>query len=92
VPEELRFQQGIRNGGAIEGEQLRPAAAALVMNRAGDDFLPDTTLARQKDFRVGAGRVGDVGEQLLRHLRCAHEGFLDHDGLPGFHERSGLDP
>src|SRR5215212_2349034 len=45
VPEQLGFEQGLRQSGAIHGDEGSASAQALAMDSAGHQLLPDSTLA-----------------------------------------------
>ena len=79
MTEQLRLEQRIGNCGAVERDQLDVAAAALLMNEPGHDFLTDTALAREENFGVRTGGVVDFTFELPRNLGCSNQCFCRHE-------------
>src|SRR5206468_4971965 len=70
VAEQLGFEQRARNGRRRHGDERPPRAAAVVVDRAGDQLLAGARLPAQQDGDV-AGR--DAPDRLvdLLHARVA---------------------
>ena len=79
VTEQLRFDQRIGNGSAVERDQLGVAATALLVNEPGHDFLTDTALAREENFGVRTGCVVDFTFELTRNLGYTNKCFCRHE-------------
>ncbi len=69
VAEQFALQQVLRNGRAIDGEEWFPAAAAVVINRAGDQFLAGAAFAGDERRGVRGGELTDQFENILHRLR-----------------------
>ena len=83
VAEQLRFEQILGHGAAIDGDERLVAARARFVNGARQQFLARAALAGQQHPRIGAGdHVGlrqlvfhqliardDVGAPILIHVR-----------------------
>ena len=67
VAEHLRLEQRLGNGADVERDEAVRPPRAVVMNRAGDDFLAGPGLAGDQDRAVRAGhRLEHVKERLHR--------------------------
>ena len=64
VAEQLAFEQAGRNGGAVQLDERAAAAAAQVVNRAGDQLLAGAGFAVNEHGRIGRRD----GLDLLQHL------------------------
>src|ERR1019366_1169055 len=74
VPEQLAFQQGFGNGGAVDGDERLRLADALVVQCLGDEVLTGSVLTFQQD---GGGFAGRNAAHKIHHF--AHGGrFGDH--------------
>ena len=73
MAEELGFEQGFRQGRAVDGDHrvLLPAAAGV--NQAGDNFLADTAFAGDEHFGVAAGGVLELSPDGLQRGTFADE-------------------
>src|SRR2546430_1349497 len=60
VAEERRFEQRIRNAGAVERDERRERAAAALVDQPCDHFLPDAAFAGDEHLRFGTRRVLDL--------------------------------
>ena len=60
VAEERRFEQRIRNAGAVERDERRERAVAALVDQPCDHFLPDAAFAGDEHLRVGTRRVLDL--------------------------------
>ena len=58
VAEQFAFQQLLGNRGAVDGEERLLAAVAVMINRAGDEFLAGAAFAGDERGGVGARRPG----------------------------------
>ena len=83
VAEQFAFQQGFRDGRAIDGDERRVGAVAVLVNGAGDQFLAGAGFAaNQHGDRLG----GDAADFLVDGL---HGAAVADDGvarLPGLAE------
>ena len=65
VTEELALQQVLRDSAAVDRDEAAPVPLAVLMDAAGDQFLPRACLAEDQDVRVrdrdAADRVEDGG-------------------------------
>ena len=65
VAKKLALGQRVGNGGTIQGDERLTAAAALIMNRLGDDFLAGAVLAADEHGQIGLGHAADDRPQGL---------------------------
>ena len=73
MAEEFRLEQGVRNAGAVDGDERRRVPRAARVYRARHHFLADARFSRQQDLGVGTrGRV-DVGLNTLHHVAGAQQ-------------------
>src|SRR4029079_4160681 len=63
VSEELRFEQGLRNPGAIDHRKRLRGASAVSVNLVCDNFLPGPAFAGDQNFRVGKGQAFNLGSE-----------------------------
>ena len=59
VTEQLRFEQRVREAGAVDGDERAAAAAAALVNQPRDDFLADAALTGDEHLGIGARGVID---------------------------------
>ena len=57
VAEQLRLEERVGQAGAVDRDELRARAGALLVDQAGEDLLADAALAGDEDLRVRPGRV-----------------------------------
>ena len=65
VAEQLAFQQGFRNGRAVDGDERLGLAQALVVERFGDQVFAGSVLAFEQD---GGGFAGGHAPHEIHHL------------------------
>ena len=58
VPEQFAFEKVLRNGRAIDGEERLLAALAVMINRAGNQFLAGAAFAGDQRGGIGCRRTG----------------------------------
>ena len=77
VAEELALEQVLRNRRRIDRDESLGGARAVAMQRAGDEFLAGSRLARDEHRRVRLREPADGAKHLL-HSGCLSEdlGFL----------------
>ena len=80
MPEQFGFEQVLRNRGAVHGNELAAAPAALPVQVTGDQFLAGPRFAGDQDARVAGrdliGQPDDIGHRrIAEHDRIA---FLGH--------------
>ena len=75
MAEEFVFEGGFVEAGAIEGDEAGAAAAGVLVEGAGDEFLACTGFAEDQDVNV---RRGDLGDELEDAL---HAGGLADDSV-----------
>ena len=75
VAEQFAFQEGFRNGGAIDADVIVRAPLAQAVQRAGDEFLARAAFAQDQDPRVGGGDGLDQLPQIVHARRFAHDLF-----------------
>ena len=73
VPEELAFEQGLRDGGAVDLDQRAGRARAPGVDDIGQHFLAHAAFAGDQDAALGGGNQRRVVEDGL------HERALGHD-------------
>ncbi len=78
VAEQLRFEQRIRNAGAIDGDERTARARAATVNEPGDDFLADSALSGDQDLRIASCGVIDF---IFDALDCGADSHHRHCGL-----------
>ena len=76
VAEQFAFQKLLGNGGAIDREERLLAAVAVMINRAGDEFLAGAAFAGDERGGVGAGDLADELEHLLHRLAAPDDAQL----------------
>ncbi len=65
VSEEFVFEGGFVEAGAVEGDEAFGAAAGVLVEGAGDEFLAGAGVAEDEDVDVGGGDLGDELEDFL---------------------------
>src|SRR5205807_7466940 len=66
VTEEFAFQQGLRDGGTVDGNKGAIGAIAVLIDRTGDQFLAGARLAADENVN----RLGGDAANLL--VDCLH--------------------
>ena len=80
VAEQLAFEQGLGDGGAVDGDEGRLGAVAVLVNGAGDEFLAGAGLAADQDVD---GLGGDAANLLVDRLHGAAVADQGGAGGPG---------
>ena len=75
MSEQLAFEQMLGNRRAIDNDKRPPGARAVVVDRAGDDFLASAALAEQQDRAVAVGHGPDHIEDCAHGRRNANDVF-----------------
>ncbi len=65
VAEEFVFEGGFVEAGAVEGDEAFGAAAGVLVEGAGDEFLAGAGFAEDEDVDIGGGDLGDELEDAL---------------------------
>ena len=73
MAEQFGFEEGFRKRAAIHGDERGELAAAVVMERAGNEFLAGAAFAEDEDGAVGIGDAFDHLEHALHLGRGADE-------------------
>ena len=73
VAEQFAFQKLFGNRGAVHREERLFAAVAVMINRAGDEFLAGAAFAGDERGGVGGGNLADEFEHLLHRLAAADD-------------------
>ena len=73
MAEQFAFQKLFGNRGAVHGEERLFAAVAVMVNRAGDQFLAGAAFAGDQRGGVAAGDLADELENLLHRLAAADD-------------------
>jgi len=95
MTEQLRLDQALGEGAAIDGDEGAGMAVTERMDMPGDQFLAGTGFADHQHAGVARGDLFQVGEQVARlgigehlgrcpvagHLGCARQGQQGHRGL-----------
>src|SRR6056297_2290190 len=71
--EQLRLDQRVGNGRAVDGDERFRRAWAVVVDGVGDQFLADTALADDQHREVIAGQQYDLLEQRLHGRTLADQ-------------------
>ena len=66
VPEELGFEQVLRNGGAVDGDKRTIGPRAQHVQRAGKQLFAGPAFTLEEHGRVGAGRALQLDRHLLQ--------------------------
>ena len=76
VSEQLRFEQGFRKGAAIDGDERRFRAGAVLVNGAGDEFFSRAAFSSDQH---AAGLRRDRFDQVekLAHLRARADDVVE---------------
>ena len=73
VPEQLAFQQIFRDRRAVDRQERQLAAAAVMVNRSGDQFFSRAAFTGDQGGRVGGGQLADQLENILHRVAAAHD-------------------
>ena len=73
VAEQLAFQQALRDGGAVDGQERPVGPAAVVVESAGDQFLAGAALAEDQHVHVLRRDAADRLAHLLHDRRAADD-------------------
>ena len=90
VAEQLGFEQVLRDGGAVDGDELALAAARLV-DRAGQQFLAGAARAQQHHRHIGVGDTLD-GARDLEHFGRGADDRAEHLPAAGLLRAAGSRP
>ena len=60
MAEEFAFEELLGDGGAVDGDEILPAALAVMVDGAGDEFLAGAALAGDHHRGVADGRRGPI--------------------------------
>jgi hypothetical protein len=89
VAKHFAFEQGVGEGGAVDGDEGFLAAAAESVNGVCDHFFSGATFAQEQDGAIGGGDFSDEFDNALHGLGVSDE-FLENSlfvvlegGLPG---------
>ena len=91
VAEQFAFQQGFRNGRAVDGDERLRGALAVLVNRARDQFLAGAGFAANQHGDGGGGHAPDFLVDGLHGAAVADDGGLGRPGFPHF-QRFGHEP
>jgi hypothetical protein len=73
VTEQFAFEQRLRDGRAVDGEEGRVRSAAVVVDRAGDQLFSRPTLAQDQDVDLLWRDPADRLAHLLHHAAAADD-------------------
>src|SRR5262249_26071860 len=73
MTEKVALHQPLGNGGAIHGDEWRPAARALGVNGTRQQFLARSALTVDADVGVTAGDLLDLGQHRLQLCGAADD-------------------
>jgi len=73
VAEQLALDQLARDGGHVDGDEGAGAAAAVIVQRAGDQLLAGAGFAVDHDGQVRGREPGDAAVDLLHRDRAADQ-------------------
>src|SRR6185295_8052999 len=73
VPEELALEERFGDGGAVHGDEGPVGAAAVGMNRLGDELFAGAAFAGDEDRRVGRRDLHDAYQHVADGLRTADD-------------------
>ncbi len=73
VAEQLGFDQFARDGGHVDGDERAGAAAAVIVQGAGDEFLAGAGFAVDHDGEVGGREAGDNAIDFLHRGAAADQ-------------------
>ena len=80
MAEQLALKQGLRQGAAVDGDEGAVPTGAVVVDRAGDQFLARPAFPADQDGAGGLRHAADQGKDLLHNLAGPDE-ILER-GLP----------
>src|SRR4030095_4945969 len=75
VTKHLAFEQSGWNRGAVHFDQRMFSAAAQIVKRAGDQFLPRSSLAKNQNRRVGGRHRLHILKRVLESSAGANDLF-----------------
>ena len=73
VAEQFAFEELFRNRGAIHRKKRLRRAVAVMINRAGNEFLAGAAFAGDERGRVGGGNLADELEHALHRSAAADD-------------------
>ena len=77
VTEELRLEQGLGQGGAVDLDEGLVASRAVAVQGLGDQLLAGARLPGDEHRRLGGGDVADHLEEFLHGRRSADDGGVE---------------
>jgi len=89
VPEQLGFDEVLRDRAAIDCDECAARTRAALVNRAGDEFLAAPRLAGDENCRLGRRHFFDHSVDILHDSRAAIESAEPSKGRCGRGTRSG---
>ena len=92
VPEELAFQEVLRDGTAVDGHEGLAGPGPLIVDVAGHQLLAGTGLAGDVDRRLAAGELRDSRTDHPRGLGIADEASPPRGGAPRTQGLADHDP
>ena len=84
VAEQFRFDQGLHQGRTAEGHEGALGPGTLQVDGLGEEVLAGPRFPFQDHRRLGAGDVGQHGQQAFHGGALADDLNLSRDGGPGF--------
>ena len=82
MPEQLTFDQGLRNGGTIHRDKLSSGSCALQMDGPGHKLFPCPVFPPDQHAAIGRSGCFDQLPQLLHRGRLSHQLELPLDRSP----------
>jgi hypothetical protein len=76
VAEQFAFEQLLRDGRAIDGEERLGVAFAVMIDGAGDEFLTRAAFAGDERGGIGSGDLADEFEDLLHRFAATDDALL----------------
>ena len=76
VAEQFLFDQRLRYGGTVDGDQRRPAAAAAGVQRPGDQFLARSEFSGDQDRSARGGDLADPDLEIAHGIARTDHGEL----------------
>ena len=92
MAEELRFQQRLRDGGAVDADEGTRLAGAVGVDGRGDHLLAGARLARDQGRRLGGGYLGHQVQKPCHGGAAADEVSAIEAGTQAFPEHPVLLP
>ena len=84
MAEQFAFQEGLRDGGAIDGDERLGRALAVLVNGPRHEFLAGAGFAADQHGDGGGGDSPDFLVDGLHGAAVADDGGLGRTGLPPF--------